>query len=134
MDTGLGARLVVVLTISAFFAWLAAFVIGLTSGDTTTAVVVRTALVLAVLVIATRVMVRRTTASPGLPSTVLVAAVLSYVLFPATWEGRSLVGQLVFDPGVITVLVDGVLWVTAVVLSGRSVEPRPAAVGYVHHA
>jgi hypothetical protein len=130
MDIGLLARLTISLAIGALVGWMGGLVLGLTASSVTVTVVLRTLLSLGILAILTRVLVRRSTASPVLPRTVAVAAVLSYAVSPTAWEGRALVGQAFTDPGVATVVIDLVVWVAIVVLSGRSVQPRPAEEAY----
>lgn len=130
MDIGLLARLTISLAIGALVGWMGGLVLGLTATSVTVTVVLRTLLSLGILAILTRVLVRRATASEALPRTVLVAAVLSYAVSPTAWEGRALMGQAFTDPGVVTVLIDLVVWVGIVVLSGRSVQPRPAEGAY----
>lgn len=124
MDIGLLARLTISLAVGALIGWMGGLLLGLTANSVTVSVVLRTLLEVGILVILTRVLVRRSHAGPSLHRTVAVSAVLSYAVSPTAWEGRALVGQLFSDPGVVTVVVDLVVWVATVVLAGRSVSPR----------
>lgn len=123
-------RLTPILAGCALLAWLAAVLVLLAAGNVTAIVIFRTVLCIGALVFLTRVMVRRAYAGDGLAPAVLTAAALSYALFPAAWTGRALFAQLIVDPGVVTTVVDLMVWVVVVVLAGRSVRPRPAPAGY----
>lgn len=126
MDVGLLARLTVVLVLGAFLAWFGGLLVGLGSSSVPAAVVLRTLLSLLTLALLARALVRRAHDSPELSRTVVAAALLSYALFPPTWGGRALFGQLLVAPGVSTVAVDLVPWVAVLVLAVRTVTPRPA--------
>jgi hypothetical protein len=130
MDIGLLARLTISLAVGALVGWMGGLVLGLTASSVVVTVVLRTLLSLGILAILTRVLVRHARASEALSRTVVVAAVLSYAVSPSAWEGRALLGQAFTDPGVVTVVLDLAVWVGIVVLSGRSVEPRPAEDAY----
>jgi hypothetical protein len=130
MDIRLAVRLTVVLVVGGTLAWLAALLVTLPSGSVATTVVMRTVLTLATLALLTRILVRRAYDGPGLARGVAVAAVASYLLFPATWVGRALAAQLLLDPSPVTAVVDLALWVVIVVVAGRSVQPRAAPTGY----
>lgn len=134
MDIGLLARLTVGLCLGGFVGWFGGLLLGLTASSVPTTVVLRTALSLAIIAIVARILIRRTYASPRLLPTVATAAVASYAISPTAWAGRSLISQLVVDPGVVTILVDGLLWVGVVLLAARSVEPRPAPAEYRPYA
>lgn len=130
MDVGLLVRLTVVLAVGAFVAWVGGLLVGLGASSLAAAVVLRTVLSLLVLVLLTRMLVRRTHASPALPRTVALGAVLSYAVFPPAWGGRALFAQQLVEPGPAATLIDLVPWVTAVVLASRTTAPRPAPATY----
>jgi hypothetical protein len=130
VDVRLVVRLTAALVAGGAAAWLAGVMIALPSGSVATAVVLRTLLTLATVGLLTRLVVRRAYDGPDLARTLWVAAVVSGALFPPTWLGRALAGQLVLDPGPLTVVIDLVLWVGLVVLAGRSVSPQEDLGGY----
>lgn len=127
MEIGLLARLVFGLAAAALVGWLAGTTLGLTAGSTTSGIVLRTLLVVGILALLARALLRRAHASPRLPRTLAGGALLSYAVFPPTWNGRALLAQLAVEPGIATALADGALWVAVVVLASRSVTPKPAA-------
>ncbi|CAI9415455.1 hypothetical protein [Nocardioides sp. T2.26MG-1] len=127
MDLRLMSRLAVVLAAGALVAWLAALFVGLSSGSPTAAVVLRTVLTIVVLVLLTRIVMRRAYGEPGLLGRVAVTAALAYAISPAAWAGRALVAQLFLDPGIATVILDLVLWVAVVVAAGQSADTRTAS-------
>ena len=122
MDTGLLARLSPTLVVGALVGWMAATAIGLSAGSVPATVVLRTLLTALVLLLLTRIFVRRAVAGPALVPTLAVAAVASYALSPTAWAGRALVGQLVLEPGLFTVIVDLLVWVGVVLGAGATVE------------
>ncbi|HYF73510.1 MAG TPA: hypothetical protein VD864_11860 [Nocardioides sp.] len=127
------SRLTVVLAVGALVAWLAAIFVGISSGSPTAAIVLRTLLIAVVLVLLTRIVMRRAYGGPGLLGRVAVAALVAYAISPPAWAGRALIAQLFWDPGVATVVLDLVLWVAVVVAAGRSADTRaetPAATPY----
>lgn len=134
MDIGLVVRLAVGLAVGALVGWFGGFLLGVTASSVTAAIVLRTLLSVGILVILTRMLVRRTTESPALGRSIVAGAVLSYAISPAAWSGRALAAQLVADPGVVTVLVDAVIWVAVVVLAARTVEPQPEQPEYRPYA
>lgn len=134
MDIGLVVRLAVGLAVGALVGWFGGFLLGVTASSVTAAIVLRTLLSVGILVILTRMLVRRTTNSPALGRSIVAGAVLSYAISPAAWSGRALAAQLVADPGVVTVLVDAVIWVAVVVLAARTVEPQPEQPEYRPYA
>ncbi|TWP35942.1 hypothetical protein [Leekyejoonella antrihumi] len=96
------------------------------TGGMTRAVLFRGLLVTVSLLIAAWVAARRATAS-GIDSilpTVATGATVGCLLDPASWDGRAYLAQLVLAPGMITAVLDLVIWValtvagTAVLLSG----------------
>lgn len=125
MDIRLLVRLTLGLVVSALGAWLVAVVLTLPSGSVAAIVVLRTLLALPVVLLVTRTLLRRTHESPQLLRTVVVAAVLSYVLWPAAWGGHGLVGQLLLDNLLLAYVVDLVIWSGTVLLAARSAEPLP---------
>lgn len=134
MDIGLVVRLAVGLAVGALVGWFGGFLLGVTASSVTAAIVLRTLLSVGILVILTRMLVRRTTNSPALGRSIVAGAVLSYAISPAAWSGRALAAQLVADPGVVTVLLDAVIWVAVVVLAARTVEPQPVQPEYRSYA
>lgn len=133
MDLRLMSRLTVVLAVGALVAWLAALFVGLSSGSPTAAIVLRTLLTAVVLVLLTRIVMRRAYGEPGLLGRVAVAGLVAYAISPAAWAGRALIAQLFWDPGVATVVLDLVLWMAVVVAAGHSADTRaesPAAAPY----
>ena len=126
-------RLTAVLVLGGFAAWLAALLIALPSGSVAATVVVRTLLTLATVVLLTRLLVRRAYAEPDLRRSVWVAAGVSGVLFPPTWLGRALGGQLLLDAGPLTVVIDLVLWAAIVALAAASVSPQEDPGGYARY-
>lgn len=134
MDIGLVVRLAVGLAVGALVGWFGGFLLGVTASSVTAAIVLRTLLSVGILVILTRMLVRRTTNSPALGRSIVAGAVLSYAISPAAWSGRALAAQLVADPGVVTVLLDAVIWVAVVVLAARTVEPQPVQPEYRPYA
>ena len=126
-------RLTAVLVLGGFVAWLAALLIALPSGSVSATVVVRTLLTLATVVLLTRLVVRRAYAAPDLRRSVWVVAALSAALFPPMWLGRALGGQLLLDPGPVTVLIDLVVWAGVVALAGASVTPEDDPGGYARY-
>lgn len=134
MDIGLVVRLAVGLAVGALVGWFGGFLLGVTASSVTAAIVLRTLLSVGILVILTRMLVRRTTNSPALGRSIVAGAVLSYAISPAAWSGRALAAQLVADPGVVTVLLDAVIWVAVVVLAARTVEPQPVQPKYRPYA
>jgi hypothetical protein len=130
MDVRLAARLTPTLAGCALVAWVVAVVLLLPAGNVTAIVIVRTLLCMGFLVFLTRVMVRRAYAGAGLLPAVLASAVLSYALFPPAWVGRALLAQAVVDPGVLSAVLDAVLWVAVVALAARTVEPQEAPSPY----
>lgn len=114
------------LAAAGLLAWMIALFMGLSAASATAVVVLRTLLSAGALVLVTRAFVRRAYDGSRLPASVLAAAVLSYAVSPAAWAGRALAGQLVLSPGVLTILVDLLLWVAVVLLASRTVAPRPA--------
>jgi hypothetical protein len=134
MDIGLVVRLAVGLAVGALVGWFGGFLLGVTASSVTAAIVLRTLLSVGILVILTRMLVRRTTNSPALGRSIVAGAVLSYAISPAAWSGRALAAQLVADPGVVTVLLDAVIWVAVVVLAARTVEPQPEQPEYRPYA
>jgi len=121
MDGRLVLRLIVTLVLGALTAWLVALFIGLASQSVTAVIVLRTVLGVAILAMLTRIVMRRAYDDASLLPRLAVAAVLSYALFPPTWNGRALLGQLLLDPGWATALLDLVVWVGVVVLAGLTV-------------
>jgi hypothetical protein len=51
---------------------------------------------------------------------VFAGGLVAYALDPFTWAGRTLLGQAVAEPGVVTVVVDLVLWAAVVLLAVRA--------------
>ena len=105
-------------------------------GVITTSVVMRSVLALPLLVLITR---WRTVAAWGrsVPHPVelaVVAGAFAYLLNPFAWEGRALLAQLITDAGIVTALLDAVVWLAAVLAgalwaSGRD-RRRVAATPY----
>lgn len=126
MNVRLLLTLTSTLVIGALVAWIAALLVGLSASSADAVVVLRTLFVAIVLFLLTRVVIRRTHESPELTASVGAAAFLSCAVFPATWSARALGGQLVAEPGPVTLLIDLVVWVAVVFLAGRSVSPKPA--------
>jgi hypothetical protein len=122
MDLRLIVRLALVLAVGALVAWLAALFLTVSAGSVTAVVVLRTMLVGVILVLLTRLVMRGAYDVPGVQARVALAAVLGFAVFPATWAGRSLLGQLMVDPGPLSVLIDLVVWVAVVVGASRTVE------------
>lgn len=132
MDLRLLLRLAVALALGALVAWLAALTLTLPSGSVAAAVVLRTVLVGLILVLLTRILMRRAYAGDGLVGRAVLAGLLGYALFPGTWAGRALAGQLLLDPGPVTAALDLVLWLALVGAAastaqtrGQAVEPAP---------
>lgn len=127
MDTRLVVRLVLALAVGATAAWVAAVLVTLPSASPSATIVLRTLLCLLALTLLARIVMRGAYDDPDdrtvLPRLAL-AAVVAYAVFPATWVGRALVGQLVVDPGPATVAIDLVLWTGVVVAAGLTVELR----------
>lgn len=127
MDSGLLVRLTPTLVVGGFVAWAAGTAVGISAGSVTATVVLRSLLTAVVLVLLARIVVRRAEDGPGLVPTVVAAAVASYALSPQAWAGRGLAGQLLLEPGLLTVMVDLVLWVVVVVGAAATVEARVVA-------
>lgn len=49
-------------------------------------------------------------------------ALAGYAINPMTWQGRAFLGQLWFEPGLATILVDGVAWLAIVGVAGWAVR------------
>ena len=116
----------VVLLVGAVVATMAGTAAGVGAQQATTAVVLRTVLVLPLLLLIAR---WRTTVAcaddtPKPVALAAVAGVLAYLLNPFAWAGRALFGQLVTEPGAATMLLDGVVWVLVVVAGARWVSSR----------
>ena len=126
MDVRLLLRLTLALVVGTLAALMVALLIGLSASSVNATVVLRTLFSVAVIVLVTRIVVRKAYDGPRLPLTIAAAGVLSYALAPAAWAGRALAGQLFADPGPVTYGIDLVLWVAVVILAGRSVTPQPA--------
>lgn len=124
MDLRLIARLIVVLAVGALVAWMAALVLTVSAGSVTATVVLRTLLVVAILTLLTRIVMRGAYDEPGMLIRVAVAAVLAYAISPTSWTGRTLLAQVVLDPGPATVAIDLVLWVGVVVVAARTADLR----------
>ncbi|WP_435743822.1 hypothetical protein [Nocardioides sp. SYSU DS0663] len=126
-------RLALTLALGALVAWLAALVLTLPAGSATATVVLRTLLTAVVLVLLTRLVMRRAYDGPGVVVRAAAAGALAYLVSPAAWSGRALLGQLVLDPGPATFVIDLVLWVGVVTVSARTADLREsvrAAVPY----
>lgn len=101
---------------------LLATMLGLATLSVTTAVVLRTLFVTAVLVLLVPLAIRGDAVRPaGVErlGTVLVGGVLGYLVDLASWNGRAYAAQLVLDPGVLTFLLDLVLWLGVLWLGVR---------------
>jgi hypothetical protein len=92
--------------------------------DLQTGLVARSLLVGVALVLVTLVSNRRR------PLPLLCGIALAgYALNPFTWQGRAFVAQLWSEPGIATILLDGVAWVAVVALTGWLVRRAVAARG-----
>lgn len=127
MDIGLLVKLSLGLVISALVTWLAGVLLGLAMYSVEAVVVLRTIATLLVVLVVTRMVVRRAYEGPRLLRTVAVTAVLSYVLWLPSWGGHGLFGQLVVDHRGVAYAIDLIVWVGAVLVAARSVDARPNA-------
>lgn len=125
MDIGLLVKLTLGLVVSALVAWMAGVLLGLAATSAAAVVVLRTLLTSLVVLVVTRASVRRSHDSPRLLRTIAVAAVASYVLWLPAWGGHGLLGQMLVDHLGAAYVIDFVIWVGAVLLAARSVDPRP---------
>lgn len=105
--------------------------------DAHVGLVVRAALVTAVLLVVPALVVRRRLLSDRrsvLVTSGVVGLVLAYVLDPFAWGGRAYVAQLVLDPGAAAVAVDLLAWLTlgtaGVWAATRSAVRSDEPVGY----
>lgn len=134
MRLEVAVRLVVTLVVACLVGWFAGTLLGLPSNQVGVTVALRSLLTLGIGVLGTRRVLRRTEREPGdrgaVLTAVVVGAVAGYLLFPPTWAGRALAGQLVLEPGVLTAVVDAVLWTASVVAAaywGGARDDSPAA-------
>jgi hypothetical protein len=127
MDLARIARLAVALALGALVAGLAAVLITLSAGSATATVVLRSVLTALVLVLLTRLVMRGAYDGPGLLGRAALAGLLGYLLSPAAWAGRALLGQLVVDPGPASYVIDLVLWIAVVVTAARTADVRTSA-------
>lgn len=114
LDLRVVLRVAVAGAIGALLLGLCAAAIGVPNAQVTVAVVLRSVFVLLLLGLAVPGLVnglRPPTAVDRLQPSVLVGAVAGYLLDPLSWGGRAFVAQLLFDPGLVSFAVDGVLWV-----------------------
>lgn len=121
-----------VLALTCTFLAFVALAIGLAASlEARTVVLLRGVLVLLAVLLICRAVVGRAIRR-GVPDpvpVVLVAALLGYLLSPGTWAGRAALGQLVTDPGLVTALVDLVLWGAVALVAvawGASRQQAPA--------
>lgn len=124
MELRLILRLAVVLTLGALGAWLAALLLTLSAGSPTATVVLVTLLSAVVLVLLTRLVMRGAYDAPGLLGRAALAGLLAYLISPAAWSGRALVGQLLVDAGPASYAIDLVLWVAVVAAAARTADLR----------
>lgn len=124
MELRLILRLAVVLALGALGAWLAALLLTLSAGSPTATVVLVTLLSAVVLVLLTRLVMRGAYDAPGLLGRAGLAGLLAYLISPAAWSGRALVGQLLVDAGPASYAIDLVLWVAMVVAAARTADLR----------
>ncbi|WP_166139800.1 hypothetical protein [Nocardioides ochotonae] len=127
MDLARTARLAVALALGALVAGLAAVLLTLAAGSATATVVLRSVLTVLVLVMLTRLVMRGAYDGPGLLGTAALGGLLAYLLSPAAWAGRALLGQLVVDPGPASYVIDLVLWIAVVVTAARTADVRTSA-------
>jgi hypothetical protein len=120
------------LAVGALVMGMVGAVIGLSGQQTDAAIALRGLLPLAFILLATRVLgawgVRRDV--PNALAVVVSGAVLAYLLDPFTWNARTGITQLVTEPGVVTLVVDLVLWLVVAVAGARwgvSRAPVPAS-------
>ncbi|WP_110240373.1 hypothetical protein [Nocardioides gilvus] len=126
MDIGLLVKLSLGLVVTALGAWLIAVLLGLSANSVEAVIVLRTLLTLPVVLLMTRVLVRRAYDSPRLLRTIVAAALVSYALWLPAWGGHGLIGQLLVDHSGAAYVVDLIIWVGAVLVAARSVEARPS--------
>jgi len=125
---------VAAIAVGTTFVGLLGVVMGVTSLNVTMAVVLRTALVIALLLALTRAFrIRDRTTTVAVvrpPQLVLVAAGLGYLVNPFSWGGHTLFGQLLVSAGVFSALIDWVVWMAvaaAGVLLGERSRVKAAA-------
>ncbi len=135
MRTVFFARVCAGLIGGGLLAWLAALILSLPSEQPVVAIVLRTLLVLAVAVLTVRLALLRALGElegrRSIWSSLLFATALSYAIFPPSWAGRGLLGQLFVAPGVTSWLIDALLWSSTALLTAylsgmRGPEPEPA--------
>ncbi|NPC95266.1 hypothetical protein [Nocardioides sp. zg-DK7169] len=128
MDLLLTLRLAAVLAPGALVAWLAALLLTLSAGSPTATVLLRTLLTAVILVLLTRLVMRGAYDGPGLVGRAALAGLLAYLVSPAAWAGRALLGQLLVDPGPASYAIDLVVWVALVAIAARTAAVRAPAV------
>lgn len=116
IDLKVAARTALVTGLGGLFATLVAVFVTYPAHNADAALVARIILVTGLLVVVLPALVRdvfRRRHGSGLAS-VLVGAVGGYAIDLASWAGRAYAGQAVHSPGVVTVLIDLVLWLAVV--------------------
>lgn len=127
MDLARIARLAVALALGALVAGIAAVLLTLSAGSPTATVVLRTLLTAVILVLLTRLVMRGAYDAPGVLGRAALAALLAYLVSPAAWAGRALLGQLLVDPGPASYAIDLVVWVALVAIAARTADVRTSA-------
>lgn len=110
---GLVLRVALGTAVAAFVAAAVAAGIGVSTRSVDTAVLIRSGLITASVFTWVSVVARRHADQLDvheLRRGCLLGLLLGFVLNPFGWVGRSYLGQLWFDPGVLTVLIDLTAW------------------------
>jgi len=112
---------VAAMAVGTTFVGVIGVLLGISGANVTTAVVMRTVLVVALVLAMTRAFrIRDRSAADHAArplSQVLIAAGLAYLVNPFSWGGHTLFGQLLVSAGVFSAVIDFVVWM-AVAISG----------------
>lgn len=109
--------LVAIYVVGALIANLVALFVAMDGGDVAEGLLWRAVLVGLVLVVVTAF----TDRSRSIVHLVGIA-LAAYALNPMTWNGRAFLGQIWFEPGLVTIVLDGLVWLGLVAVTGWSVR------------
>lgn len=116
-------KLTLGLAVPCFAVWLVAVLVTIPSGSVVAVVVLRSVGCLLTLALVTRFILRRDPAPADRGWLVPLGGVLAYAISPQAWAGRALFGQALVRPGVLSLVLDLVVWELAIVLVARSIAP-----------
>ena len=137
MRVALTLQVALATAIGGLVAGLGSVWVALSTYEVSSAVAFRAVLVLAVLLVAPYLLVRRRvlTARRGeLVAAGVVGLVVGFALDPLAWNGRAFFAQLLIEPGAVTVALDLVAWIAlgslGVLAASRSASESPETLGY----